>query len=247
MQRDEQRDEKKGGKRESRIVFPEYKAKEFLKEYAPSLTIPKNFMIDLKDAKSMIESKKINEKIYAKYAKKLEIFNFCAAVKIVSDNIVHKTDVGAIKIVQDKDQFFSALSSMIKIADKFKAKGFMIEEFVDGQELIIGIKRDGVFGHVLVFGIGGIFVEILKDVSFRACPITMEDAESMINELKSKKILLGARGKKYDLDSLKKTLVAISKIPLTKEGMKIEELDINPFMLNEHDGKVVDARIVFEN
>ncbi|MCX6742232.1 MAG: acetate--CoA ligase family protein [Candidatus Pacearchaeota archaeon] len=241
-----QRDEKRGKRCDSRIVFPEYRAKEFLKEYAPSLTIPRNFMIDLKDAKGMIEGKKINEKIYAKYAKKLETFNFCAAVKIVSDNIVHKTDVGAVKLVQDKSQFFSALSSMIKTADKFKAREFMIEELVSGQELIIGIKKDDVFGHVLAFGIGGIFVEILKDISFRACPITMEDAESMIDELKSKKILLGARGKKYDLDVLKKTLVTVSKLPLTKEGMKIEELDINPFILNEHDGKVVDARIVFE-
>lgn len=223
---------------ENKIVFPDYKAKDFLKDYA---SIPKNFILDIKDARKIIMDKKID----ASYLKKLESFDYQVAVKIVSDSIIHKTDVGAVKLVQDKDMFFSTLAGMMKTAEKFDAKGFMIEELVEGEELIIGIKKDKTFNHVICFGVGGIFVEILKDVAFRACPITLEDAESMINELKARQILLGARGKKYNLDILKKTLVAISKIPLTKEGLSIEELDINPFMLNDKEGFIVDARIVF--
>ena len=92
--------------------------------------------------------------------------------------------------------------------------------------------------------IGGKYVEILKDITFRACPITKEDAEQMIDELKFKQILFGARNEKLvDKNILVKTLVTLSQLP--EKNKKIEELDINPFIISEKQGKVADARIVF--
>ena len=100
------------------------------------------------------------------------------------------------------------------------------------------------FSHILLFGLGGIYVEILKDISMRACPITIRDAESMINDLKAKDILYGARGNKMNINLLKKLLVKASKIPIKYPNL--QELDINPLIMNEKEAIVVDARMVLE-
>lgn len=170
---------------------------------------------------------------------------FPLVLKLVSDKAIHKTDVKGIRIVHSKSELekeFKALQSVAK-KKKLPLKGIHVQEFVEGTELIIGIKNDLTFGHVLLFGMGGIFVEVFKDVSFRVCPITIKDASDMINELKSKKILEGTRGQKaLNIKLLKEILVKTSKIP--NDHPEIEEMDINPFILNDKKGFVADARIV---
>ena len=132
---------------------------------------------------------------------------------------------------------------MAKIAKRLKGK-IMAQEFVHGRELIIGIKKDPVFGHAIMFGIGGTLVEVLHDVSFRICPITSSDAQSMIDELKYKKLLMDFRGEKpVNLRLIKNILVKTSKLPLRNK--KISELDINPLIANDKTVKIVDARISY--
>ena len=110
--------------------------------------------------------------------------------------------------------------------------------------IITGLKKDPTFGHVIAFGVGGIFTEIIKDVVFRVCPISKKDAIEMIKEIKAYKILEGTRGEKpVNFYSLLRVLLALSE--LSKKYENIEELDINPLIVNEKNAKIVDARIVF--
>jgi succinyl-CoA synthetase beta subunit len=166
-------------------------------------------------------------------------------LKIISDQALHKTDIGGVKIVKSEMELTDSFNSLLSIAKRRRLKldGVLVQEFHSGEQLIIGIKKDPVFGHVILFGLGGIFTEVLEDTSIRKCPISKFDALEMINELKAAKIFHGFRGKKLNLEILVKTLVAVSKLP--EKHKKIKELDINPFMLNDKKGVVVDARIVF--
>ncbi|MFC2143422.1 acetate--CoA ligase family protein [Candidatus Aenigmatarchaeota archaeon] len=209
-------------------VFAEREAEKFLKKYLPIA----NSIItkDIKKAENFAKKNKYN-----------------VVLKLISKQALHKTDIGGVKIVKNKQEFERGFNEITKITKKKKIsfEGILIQEFVKGQEIIIGLKKDKTFGHAIMLGTGGIFVEVIKDVSFRVCPIDMKDAEEMIDELKFKKLLLGFRGSKpVKMIALKKALVAVSKIPLKNKS--ISELDINPFMINEKVGKVADARIVFE-
>ncbi|MFC1728311.1 acetate--CoA ligase family protein [Nanoarchaeota archaeon] len=171
--------------------------------------------------------------------------NFPLVLKIISPDAIHKTDICGVTIVNSKEGLEKSYSELVENSKKrgLKLNGILVQEFVKGQELIIGLKNDQTFGHVILLGIGGVLVEVLDDVSFRVCPITEDDAESMINDLKAKDVLLKPRDhKKINLGLLKKTLVSVSKIP--SKHKNIEELDINPFVLNDKEGKVADARIV---
>ena len=159
-------------------------------------------------------------------------------LKAISPDIVHKTEKNAVQIIhceKDLSKAYDYLSKLGKV---------MYQPLVDGRELIIGIKNDKTFGPVLMFGLGGIYTEVFKDISFRVCPIEDKDAEEMISEIKSSKALGKFRGKpaiKFNL--LKKTLVRVSKLAMKEQ---IEELDINPFIINNKKGYAVDARIVLK-
>ena len=107
--------------------------------------------------------------------------------------------------------------------------------------MIIGLKKDQTFGHVVMLGLGGIYVEALKDVTFRVCPINREEAINMINDLKAKDLILSKR-KKLNVNELYNILTKVSQIPLKNKDIK--ELDINPLILSS-EAKVVDARIIF--
>jgi len=185
----------------------------------------------------------------AKLAKKAEDAlkfsnKFPIVLKIVSEKALHKTEINGISIVKGKEELAEEYARLQKLNAKFKGKGILVQEFVKGKEIIIGVKDDETFGKVIMLGIGGVFVELLKDVVFRICPITEEDAQEMIEELKGKKILFGFRGEKgVNLKILKKVLVRVSELALKQ---KIKELDINPFILNEREGKVVDFRAVVD-
>src|SRR5690606_32147746 len=110
-----------------------------------------------------------------------------------------------------------------------------------GIEAIIGVARDPGFGPVIMFGLGGVFVEVLRDVSFRILPITEKDATEMIEDIRSSDILKGYRGKAVDLDSLKQLLLKISR--LVVENPEISELDLNPLILYPDGYVTVDARM----
>jgi acyl-CoA synthetase (NDP forming) len=106
--------------------------------------------------------------------------------------------------------------------------GVMLQEQVSGVELILGVKKDPVFNHVLLLGLGGVLVELIKDVSLRVCPVTKSEAESMIRELKTYPLLTGYRGKKgINLDLLARLLVDLSKTAIKND---IKALDINPLI-----------------
>lgn len=159
--------------------------------------------------------------------------------------IIHKTEKKAVRIACDWEDLQHVVNDFEKIANKEKVKkDILLQERVKGAELIAGLKKDATFGHAIMLGLGGIFVEVFKDTTFRICPITLNDAAQMIEELKSKKILEGVRGlPKANRQALIKTLVALSKVPL--KYPKILELDINPLIMNQKGAFAVDVRIVF--
>ncbi len=206
-------------------ILTEEKAEALIKNHVPV-------------AKSMM-AKKL-EQAAAASAK----LKFPVVLKLISPKVIHKTEMNAVRFANSKEELVKEYNDLMKFASKKKLKptGILVQELVKGQEVIIGIKDDPVFGHVLVFGIGGKFVELIRDVSFRACPITEKDAADMIDELKFKKVLFGIRGDKaVNMKLLKKILVGISRLP--DKIKNIEEMDINPFIINNKNGKAVDARI----
>jgi acyl-CoA synthetase (NDP forming) len=172
-------------------------------------------------------------------------FGFPLVLKIISKDALHKSDIGGVRIVNyrlDLEKELRELTDIIK-KHKIKADGILVQEFVEGESVLIGLKQDPVFGHAIALGMGGIYTEYLKDVSFRICPVTKKDVTEMIDELKMKSLLFGVRGRKsVNLDLLKDVVIKVSKIPLKHE--EIKELDINPFVIDHNSGKVVDARMV---
>ncbi|MEK6909214.1 MAG: acetate--CoA ligase family protein [Nanoarchaeota archaeon] len=165
-------------------------------------------------------------------------------LKIISPDAIHKTEIGGVSIVHRDEEIESSFNELIENAKKhrIKLKGILAQEYIEGQQLIIGLKKDTTFNHVILFGLGGIFTELLNDISIRKCPITKEEAQDMINELKSRKLFEGFRNIKLNIEKLKEDLVEISKIP--QKHKNIAELDINPYVLNNKEGKAVDVRIV---
>jgi len=171
-----------------------------------------------------------------KHAKK---FGFPVVLKLVAPKVIHKTEVGGVQVVKDENE-------LAVVARQFLKKGkVLVQEHVKGVEFFLGIKKDPTFGHVLLAGLGGIFVEVYKDIAFRVCPITKRDAEQMLDELKGKAILAGVRGQKpVNRKALVDAMVKLSELPKSIENL--EELDVNPLFVNEKEVKAVDARIVLE-
>ncbi|MHB1276737.1 MAG: acetate--CoA ligase family protein, partial [Candidatus Humimicrobiaceae bacterium] len=157
-------------------------------------------------------------------------------LKIDSPDILHKTDVGGIKVgIKDDSELEAGFNDIINSVKAKKPeaniRGISIQEMiVDKQETIIGINKDPQFGPMIMFGLGGIYVEILKDVSFRIAPITESDAREMIEEIKTIKLLKGARGSKpSDIDSIVEIILKISQ--LVTDFPEIMEMDINPLFV----------------
>jgi acyl-CoA synthetase (NDP forming) len=163
-------------------------------------------------------------------------------------SIIHKTDIGGvITNVHNGLDLTNAWRELVENLEKHNIQyetsgGIMLQKQIKGVELIAGLKEDPVFGPVIMLGSGGTFVETMKDVVFRACPISFSDADEMINDIKAYTLLKGVRGAKpANLEALKETLFILSK--LHKKHM-IQELDINPLIVNEEGAFVADARIV---
>ena len=175
-------------------------------------------------------------------------------LKIVSPDISHKTDVGGVIVgvkneSELRESFRKILDNVKLRAPSARIAGILIQEMVpDGLEVIVGATRDPIFGPVIMFGLGGIFVEVLKDVSFRVAPLMPEDADEMVREIKSYKILEGYRGMPpRDIEIIKEIIMKTSRIMI--EIPQIQDIDLNPIMLYEK-GKgaiVVDARIIIKS
>jgi acetate---CoA ligase (ADP-forming) len=166
------------------------------------------------------------------------------AMKIASPDIVHKTDVGGVALnIQNAYELTLQYNNMMRriaqAAPRAKILGVNLIQMVQGVECIVGLSQDAQFGPVIMFGLGGIFVEVLKDISFRVVPFGPREAERLINEIKSKKILDGFRGMKAHKPSIIQTLCAVQKL-----APWFKEIDINPLISNAQGSYAVDARIV---
>ncbi|MBD3321763.1 MAG: CoA-binding protein, partial [Chitinivibrionales bacterium] len=173
------------------------------------------------------------------------------AMKISSPDILHKSDVGGVKIgLQDRNEVEDAFElMMLRIKRKMpdaEIRGVLLEKMVTGgQEVILGMKKDPQFGPMLMFGLGGIFVEVLKDVTFSLAPVTREECFLMVKRTKTYRLLTGVRGKPpVDIEAIVDNIVRMSQ--LVMDFPAIDEVDINPLKVgNEGDGAfVVDARII---
>lgn len=177
-----------------------------------------------------------------KAAKKLQ---YPVVMKVVSPDILHKTDVGGVKLgLTSEKEVIAAFNEISSVASESTFCGVIIYAEQDqGTEIIIGATYDEQFEHAIMFGLGGIFVEVLKDVSFRLIPITEQDAREMIKEIKGYPVLTGVRGNPpRDVDSIVDALVRVSH--LVEENPRIRELDLNPVFVYEDGYTVIDARIV---
>ena len=172
------------------------------------------------------------------------------AIKIVGPTVTHKTEVGGVQLnlANERELKISSedmLQNFKKKSRKSKIDGIIVHQMVKGgQEVIIGCKKDEQFGHVIMFGIGGIFTEIFNDVSFRMVPINRNDAVTMIKEIKGYKILSGYRGKNYDIESLQEILLKVSSLVI--KNPKIKEMDINPIIVSNKGAFAVDTRVILE-
>lgn len=175
------------------------------------------------------------------------------AMKIVSPDILHKTDLGGVRLnVPNSDgvrDYFDLMMLRIhQLAPEAMIEGVYIEKMLDpGLEIIIGMSRDRQFGPMLMFGLGGIFVEVMKDVTFHLAPITEQEAMQMLKSTRSYEILQGKRGQHgVDLQAIANGLQRISQ--LTTDFPQISELDINPFIVGEagNDPWVADVRITLQ-
>lgn len=220
-------------KNEGRSFLPEPECYEILKAYGfpiPPLSFSKNFD----------ECVKASEQI-----------GFPLALKIVSPDILHKVDVEGVKLnIEDKEHLLKAYNDMMERVKSNRPEaniwGVLVQKMIKGgKETIIGMKRDNLFGPVIMFGLGGVYVEAMRDVSFRIAPLRELTAKKMIKEIKGFKILEGFRGEPpSDIESIEDCLTRLSQ--LVMDFPEIEELDINPLMVLQK-GKgslVVDARII---
>lgn len=219
-------------KKDKRPNLLEEEGQEVLKAYG--LTLPKSAL-----AKNEAEAVKIAKKI-----------GYPVVMKIASPQIIHKSDAGGVKVnltndAEIKDAFKTIVKNAKKYNKKAEIKGVLIVEMVKGgKELIIGSKLEPGFGPVIMLGMGGIYVEVLKDVTFKLAPVTDREADDMITSIKTQKLLQGVRGEKpSDITKLSECIQRLSQ--LVTDFKEIKELDMNPVLVMEK-GKgcrILDVRI----
>jgi len=220
-------------KKEKRFELNEIEAKTIVSSYG--ISVAKTTV-----AKNEDEAVKIANEI-----------GYPVVLKIFSPDVLHKSDVGGVKINLKSDSdvknaFNEIINNVKRHVPNARIEGVVVQEFApQGLEVIIGGIYDKFFGPTIMFGLGGVWVEILKDVTFRLAPIDKQEAEDMIKEIKGYPLLTGYRGSPpVDLDALKDALVKASQ--LMNDFQEIGEMDLNPTMAYEKGKgiKVVDARII---
>jgi acyl-CoA synthetase (NDP forming) len=189
-----------------------------------------------------------NEREAAELAEKI---GYPVVLKIVSPDIIHKSDAGGVMVnLKSKVEVQNAYRQILENAKKYKVTakivGVLVQEMApQSTEIIVGAIKDSQFGQTLMFGLGGIFVELFKDVTFRVAPITQEDAREMVTEVKAYPVLKGYRNTPpADIDAIINILLNTSR--LVMDNPEIKELDLNPIMAYGNGAKTVDARIILE-
>jgi len=178
-----------------------------------------------------------------------EEIGFPVVLKIVSPQIIHKTEAGGVILnLQDSMEVRESYQAIVANARQYNGDAEITGVLVTpmskpGLEIIVGMVRNPMFGPTVMFGLGGIFVEVFKDLAFRRAPLTKQDAEEMIKETKGYEILKGIRGQSpRDLEGVKEVLVKISELALREE--QIKEIDLNPVVVYEEGLQILDARIL---
>ena len=170
---------------------------------------------------------------------------FPVAMKVISPKVLHKSDKGGVILgVNSSPEAEKAYHLLMERYKGLPVEGVLVQKMAGkgAVELIIGGKKDAQFGQLIMLGMGGIFVEVFRDVSFRVCPITRSDAEEMMHELRAYPILAGARGRKpVNQAALSSTLLKVSRLLEKEDPM---EFDLNPLMADEKGCLAVDMRIL---
>ncbi|HVP04259.1 MAG TPA: acetate--CoA ligase family protein [Dehalococcoidia bacterium] len=181
-----------------------------------------------------------------KAAKKM---GFPVVLKIVSPDITHKSDVGGVivglKSKKDVEAGFAAIMKAVrKKQPKARVEGIAVQKMApEGTQVIVGMSKDPQFGPVMMFGLGGVLVEVLKDVSFRIVPLEPRDAKQMVREIKGYPVLQGARGKDAaDVPAIESLILKLSQF--AEANPQVEEIDLNPVFAYPDGVIAVDARIV---
>jgi len=174
---------------------------------------------------------------------------FPVVMKIVSPEILHKTEAGGVIVgVKDAKEAGAAYNQIVANAKKYNAKanilGVQVQQMIQGgQEVIVGAVTDGSFGKLVAFGMGGVLVEVLKDITFRLAPATKEDAGSMLDGIQAAEMLKGVRGgKPVNREALQDLIVRVSQ--LISDFPEISEMDLNPVFADENGATAADVRIV---
>jgi len=220
-----------GVKSEGRRVLTETEAKELLKQAGVDV-------VETKLAASKEEAVSLSKQL-----------GFPVVLKIISPDVIHKSDSGGVKLdLKTARQVEKAYDDILKsIKKQFPAaniQGVSVQKMArPGVEVIVGVSKDAQFGPVVMFGLGGILVEILKDVSFRIVPLTKRDAREMIREIKGYPVLEGYRGQEaVDVDNLEELILKVSSF--VEQHPEVEELDLNPVFAYSNGAVAVDARII---
>ena len=176
-----------------------------------------------------------------KYA---ENIGFPVVLKVFSPDILHRTDIDGVKLgIKNKKDLEKSWNEILKSVKKTKIEGILVQKEIKGTEIILGMKRDQVFGPVIMFGGGGIFTELLKDVSFGICPLTKREIKEIIKGTKVYTLLKGFRGfPQVNIEKIIKIVSGLSKLSLKEK--EIKEIDFNPIICNEKEILVVDAKII---
>lgn len=172
---------------------------------------------------------------------------FPVVLKTLSPDIIHKTEAGGVKLNLNTDEdvrsgFDEIIKSSKRNFPSAKILGVTVQKMVSGIEVVIGVTKDPQFGHVLMFGMGGVWVELLKDTTFRLIPIDAADADEMIRDVKGFPLLKGYRGSRADVEGLTRMLVRVSDLIMTYPD--IDEMDLNPVITSPSGSVVADARFI---
>lgn len=213
----------------NQIILTEFESKELLKQIG--IAIPEQRLTSSKE-ETLSAAREIG---------------FPVVLKLMAEDIVHKSDTGAVKLnIKNEDDVKRGFDELMNIPSQ-KPKQISVQKMASEPitELIIGMGTDAQFGPYVMFGVGGILVELLEDVSFRIVPITEYDAKEMIQEIKGFPLLDGYRGKpKADLNAIVGTLLKISDLVIKHEN--INEMDLNPVFIYNKGLICVDARIILK-
>lgn len=221
------------GKARGQKILTEFEAKEVLR--AAGIPVVKTYLARSKEEAQLLA----------------DGMGFPVVLKICSRDLVHKTEAGGVALnlnsTEEVGLVYERMLNAVKTEySPSNIEGVTIQPMISGGiEVVSGITRDPQFGPMIMFGLGGIFVEILKDVSFRIVPLTEEDASEVIFEIRGRSLLEGARGTEpVKIEALVDMLLKLSRFAETNEDIK--ELDINPLFANSQGVIAADAHIILE-